>query len=279
MKSNRFGPASASLSLALVAAALGTGCMTAPSLDLSPAFEPPPVRTPVAPRGRSALVGTWKGFSVSDTVRPQVRTVRHSHRLYEFRADGTFRTEVRSTNDMQIVSGIAKVRQTFESPAIVVTGTWEYDGGTLKTVSYNETLKKALEGKSKVVWYGDDEIEFLADEETLEKAVEAGRQAGRAALGTSGRSVPDVQTFSKRTRDERGVTTLTIVATIDGKPSGEPTTTLISPEICSRVRAPGTGPAAGKNRNPASGSGGRKEPKKAGKKPAKRPAATSVRDD
>lgn len=222
--------------LALFAASLGTGCMTGPSLDTSPAFETPPIRTCVAPRDRASLVGSWKGASITDRMAKQTRTILYSTTLQDFNEDGTYRMETRMTNDTQIVSGIMKTRKTCQLPPMVVTGTWKYHDGILETVSYNETLKKAIETKATVAWYGDDEIEFLIDEEGLEKAVEVGQQAGQAAMGSNGAKLPDIKTFSKRSRDEHGVTTTTIVTMVDGKQSGEPSTWISTPTVLRRVR-------------------------------------------
>ena len=225
---------------ALFAMAFATGCMAPPTIDTTPAFDPPPIRTEVAPRSRDAIIGTWKGSSVLDKNETMSRMITRTETIQTYESDGTFRFEVNmtTTTTMITASAVARAKTTYQNtlPPIISTGTWKYENGFLHTVSYNEHLKKTIESTFRVAWYGDDEIEILMDEAEREKAVDAGLKAGRAAIGDNGQKTPDVKLISKRSRDERGVTTETFFTMVDGKQVGEPSTWVSTPNILSRVR-------------------------------------------
>lgn len=147
-------------------------------------------RTPLPPRSRSVLVGSWKTTMRSRTVssrNPGDEDWHNAELTYHFRDDGTYSCETVSSFKSSMGRRSSATLQDVRSS---INGTWSYENGILTlctdgTVSMGQTVLRiaATEDRYNLLWYGNDEF----DPQEEDGSVQAARdRIERSLRGTGG---------------------------------------------------------------------------------------------
>lgn len=161
-----------------------------------------PARTPLPPKDRSFLIGTWHtkvkilSMNAHQGSRYVSATVNSGdwHDMdvtYRFQENGNYVSDIVSSSKF----GSFTVHDTKSS----VRGTWSYENGTM-TMRSSQPIVGLVEQRYNVLWYSDDEWELREEDKSLQ---EARSRLERALRGVD--STISVRSFGQ-TRSDKGVT-------------------------------------------------------------------------